>query len=232
MTFAAYDLVKPIAKFYKRSIQKDPFSVSVKKWKRDRGDALLRTEYPLHSDSVVLDVGGYAGDFANELSEKFGCRIFVFEPMPRFYETCSNRFRSNPNITVLNYGLGARNEELELSDSDDGSSFCRDNSGKKSVKACIRDVESVWNDLGLDRVDLIKINIEGGEYPLLDRMLECDLANKVANFQIQFHDFIADAKSLRSQVRNRLAETHSEQWCYEFVWESWRQHNRTTRTVG
>ena len=64
-------LVKPAVKFYKRTILRDPFLVSVKQWKRDRGDERLRMNYPLTADSVVLDVGGYVGDFASEVSFLF-----------------------------------------------------------------------------------------------------------------------------------------------------------------
>lgn len=214
-------LVKPIAKFYRRSILRDPFLVSVRRWKRDRGDKHLRMNYALTPDSVVLDVGGYIGDFTSAIVEKFGCRVLVFEPMQRFYQQCEERFADNDAVTVFNYGLGAADERLTLSDSDDASSFCRRNSEVESVSAELRDVDTIWRELGVQNVDLMKINIEGGEYPLLRRMLDQGLANRVNNFQIQFHNFVPDAVAQREDLRHRLIETHTEDWCYEFVWENW-----------
>ncbi len=216
-------LVKPVVKFYKRSILRDPFLVSVRQWKRDRGDERLRMNYQLTSDSVVLDVGGYVGDFASAVFDKFGCRVFVFEPMQRFYEECEHRFAQNDAVTVFNYGLGAADERLGLSDSADASSFCREDSGVGSVTAELRDVDAVWRELDIEHVDLLKINIEGGEYSLLRRMLDLGLADRVDNFQVQFHNFVPDAADLRDELRQRLTATHTEDWCYDFVWENWQR---------
>lgn len=214
-------LVKPIVKFYRRSILRDPFLVSVKQWKRDRGDERLRLNYDLTPDSIVLDIGGYAGDFAHAIHQKYGCRVLIFEPMPRFFEQCAQRFAENDAVNVYSFGLGAKDEELQLSNSDDASSFCRSNSGQNTVTAQIRDVATVWNECQLKFVDLVKMNIEGGEYPLLKRMVEAKLNDHVGNFQVQFHDFIPNADAMRTQLRNELSLTHDEQWCYEFVWENW-----------
>lgn len=216
-------LLKPMVKFYKRSVLKDPFSVSVKQWKRDRGDDRLRYDYDLNADSVVLDVGGYVGDFAEAIFDRFGCRVLVFEPMPRFFEACQDRFAGNDNISVFKYGLGSKDETLQLSDSSDASSFFRDTKDGATISAAIRDIDAVWDELELGDVDLVKMNIEGGEYPLLRRMIEQNRSVHVKNFQVQFHDFINDATAQRNMLRQLLSETHDEQWCYEFVWENWQR---------
>lgn len=39
----------------------------------------------------------------------------------------------------------------------------------------------------IDDIGLMKINIEGGEYELLERMIELGIINKVKDIQIQFH---------------------------------------------
>jgi FkbM family methyltransferase len=213
--------VKPGTKFYKRTILKDPFSVSVKQWKRDRGDSTLRFEYPLDENSVVLDVGGYQGDFAHALVERFRCQVLLFEPMPMFCQKCEERFAHEPKVSVFNYGLGAEDEQLSLSTDDDASSFFRGKTPDKTVPAEVRDVRSVWEELELGRVDLMKINIEGSEYPLLRRLIETKLIQQVDNIQVQFHDFVNEAARQRDELRRQLEPTHNETWCYEFVWENW-----------
>ena len=45
------------------------------------------------------------------------------------------------------------------------------------------------------QIDLLKINIEGGEYDILERMYKTGTINKVQNLQIQFHNFVEDAQS-------------------------------------
>ncbi len=214
-------LLKPVTKFYKRTIVKDPFFVSVKQWKRDRGETTLRLDYSLDETSLVLDVGGYQGDFASTLVDRYHCRTLVFEPMPSFCRKCDERFSQEPKVSVFNYGLGARDEKLSLSADDDASSFFRGKDTDNTVSAEVRDVLSVWKELDLGRVDLMKINIEGGEYPLLRRLIETGLIQQIDNLQIQFHDFVDDAMEQRNELRRQLGSTHEETWCYEFVWENW-----------
>ena len=85
----------------------------------------------------------------------------------------------------------------------------------------VRDVLSVWEELDLGRVDLMKINIEGSEYPLLRRLIETTLIQQIDNIQVQFHDFVDDAARQRDELRRQLEPTNDETWCYEFVWENW-----------
>jgi len=214
-------LFKPVAKFYKRTIKKDPFLVSLKQWKLDRGDAMLRYEYPLDETSVVLDVGGFQGDFSDAMVNRYGCRVLLFEPMASFFGQCEERFAEEPRVSVFHYGLGSKDEQLRLSRSSDASSFFRGNGSGESVSAEVRDIASVWGQLDLARVDLMKINIEGGEYPLLRRLIETDTIRQICNIQIQFHDFVDDAENHRTKLRRQLELTHEETWCYDFVWENW-----------
>jgi hypothetical protein len=67
----------------------------------------------------------------------------------------------------------------------------------------------------------MKINIEGGEYELLDRMLETGLVERVTAFQIQFHYFVEDAETRMASAQQRLSRTHSPTWQYRFIWENW-----------
>ena len=48
-------------------------------------------------------------------------------------------------------------------------------------------METILNKWNLNVVDLIQINIEGDEYPLLENMLKTGLINKFKNIQIQYH---------------------------------------------
>lgn len=216
-------LAKPAFKFYQRRIRKDPFHCAIAQWKRDRGEQELKFNFPLTSESVVLDVGGFRGDFAHEVFSRFGCKVLVFEPMPEFYDQCVKRFRDNPNVRVLRYGLGEVDERLPLSEANDASSFFRGDADSGSVSAEVRDVKSVWDELQIRDVALMKINIEGSEYPLLDRLIESGLSTHVDHLLVQFHDFVDDASERRAVIQRRLGPSHEQSWCYDFVWESWQR---------
>ena len=78
-----------------------------------------------------------------------------------------------------------------------------------------------------DVVEIIKspidssINIEGGEYRLLPRMLDTGIVNLCQHLQIQFHNY-PNCIKLRDDIRRKLMLTHTEIFNYPFVWESWR----------
>jgi FkbM family methyltransferase len=192
------------------------------RWRRDHGDQRLRLAYPLTRESVVWDLGGYQGDFAASVHERYGSKVVVFEPVPSFFRHCSDRFLGMPDIRCLPFGLGAHNGRLQISQDSDASSFVRTSrSGGEGLSAEIRAVPEVWEELATRCVDLMKINIEGGEYDVLESLLSAGLIGQVKHLQVQFHDFVADAVKMRDSLRQRLSHTHRQDWCYEFVWESW-----------
>ena len=214
-----------LSRLYKIYILKDEFTIQVKKWLADGGDHNLRLDYPeLTSGSIVFDLGGYLGDFTAAIIERYNCKAYIFEPHPEYFSKCIERFSSYENVMVLNYGLADKNGEFFLSNSLDGSSFINPNhSQKDGIKCVIRDLSSVLNELDIKSIDLMKINIEGGEFPLMEHIISCDKQAIVGQYQIQFHNFVENAVDRRMQISRALSKTHVRTWCYTFVWENWRK---------
>ena len=77
-----------------------------------------------------------------------------------------------------------------------------------------------------DGVDLMKINIEGSEFPLLERMIDCDLLGEVRCFLIQFHEWHPGAYRRRRRIQRALAKTHTKVWDYPFIWEKWQRRTQ------
>jgi FkbM family methyltransferase len=199
----------------------DKFLPEVKRWFLEQADGCLRLDYPLDKRSVVFDVGGYEGSWASEIYQKFESNIFIFEPVPDFANDIKTRFYSNKKVQVLTYGLSDKNEKLSISLGGDNSSFYI-NSKSKTVSAEIREFShELLSSLGVKKIDLMKINIEGGEYDLLEHMINNGTIKHVKNLQIQFHNFVPNAIERRTKIRNQLNLSHQETWCYEFVWENW-----------
>jgi hypothetical protein len=67
----------------------------------------------------------------------------------------------------------------------------------------------------------MKINIEGGEYELLEHLINSGLVSRIRRMQIQFHDFVPDAVARRARLVEALARSHRQSWSYYFVWEEW-----------
>lgn len=216
-----YKTIGKIARLFKREVLRDPFLLEVKRWFKNDGDNTLRLDYPLDENSVVWDLGGYQGDFAAEINQRYRCHVYVFEPMPEFYEKCVARFVGNNKIHCLKFGLSNKAGWFDISNSDDASSFVRGNSASGGHQAELRTVIDMFDSLNVDHVDLLKINIEGGEYDVLPALIDTGLIKRVRFIQVQFHDFIPGAREKRDAIRTALGDTHVEMWNYPFVWESW-----------
>lgn len=178
----------------------------------------------LGHSSVVFDVGGFQGNWAADIHERYGARIHVFEPHPAFAGEIRNRFQGNDAILTHEFALGSSEGELTLSDDGDASSSFR--KGKLSVKGRIEPVARFFAETDIPRIDLMKVNIEGGEYDLLPALSEAGIMPRIGILQVQFHLFTEADIQRREAIRAVLAETHDCDWSYDFVWEQWSLRNR------
>ena len=192
-----------------------------KPWFAVNGDTTLRLDYNLTEKSIVLDLGGYKGNFAQNIFDKYSSTIHVFEPVTSFYSIIEDRFKDNDKVKAYPFGLSNEDKELYISNTDDGSSvFIKT---EDSEKIQLKSIINFLKENNIDKVDLIKINIEGGEYEILESLLEANLISMFKNLQIQFHDFIIEnARERMESIQKQLAKTHETTYQYDFVWENWK----------
>jgi len=195
-----------------------PHKAMVHKWHSDNME-VKRIEYDLSKDSVVFDVGGYKGQWSSDIFARYLCEIHVFEPVIEFAKKIEWRFKANDLIKVNKFGLSNKNYQTEISLMLDGSSVIR--SGEKKEIIELRDILEVVKEKNIKNIDLIKINIEGCEYDLIERMIEGGLQKNIKNIQIQFHNFMPDSEKRMLEIRKKLSVTHKPTYCYDFVWENW-----------
>lgn len=195
----------------------------VRKWFSDDGDNTLRLDYPLNSNSLVFDLGGYEGGWTSKIYEKYECNIYVFEPIPELYSNLINKFKSFDKIKVFPFGVSDEDKTSEIFLLNDASSF-HIKSDKKILTKIIS-ITKFLNDNNITNIDLIKINIEGDEFSVLKTLLDNHMINIFENIQVQFHRINNDSVSLRNSIRDRLASTHKCTYNYEFVWENWEKIN-------
>ena len=179
--------------YYRLIFLGDKFLPEANRWFLEQSDNSLRIDYDLNEKSVVFDVGGYEGSWAAEVYEKFKCNIFIFEPVPEFSKNIEQKFLGNKQVHVYSYGLGNKNDQLLITMGDDNSSFYIPSS-KNTISAEVRELtHKLLSGLGVESIDLLKVNIEGGEYDLLEHMIENETISLVKNLQVQFHNFVPNA---------------------------------------
>jgi FkbM family methyltransferase len=208
-----------------RSVQKKFFPTDrdrvIRRWKSDQGDETLRLDYELNSRSVVLDLGGYRGEWASDIHVRYGCTVHVFEPVQSFAEGIVSRFQGNKSIHVHHCGLGKSTRAERIGLSADASSMFQNDGALETIQ--IVDAADWFQKQNVPRVDLMKINIEGGEYELLEQLLDCGLTSRIENIQVQFHNIAADSESRMNSILQRLQKTHQPTYQYHFVWENWQR---------
>lgn len=206
-----------------RTLRRDPwrkiFYDAFAEWKRDKGED-LRFRFPnLTAESVIFDMGGFEGNWAARLHSAHGGTYHIFEPHPRFSKEISQRFNGMDNMHCHPFALGSKDGTLDLSDTGDASSAVAAN--EKSVSGSIRAVSGFFAENTIPKIDLMKINIEGGEYDLLPALIDSETIGRIALVQIQFHLYQQSDIALREEIRARLSQTHTCDWVYPFVWEQW-----------
>jgi FkbM family methyltransferase len=142
-----------------------------------------------------------------------------------FANRISERFSKNDKIQVFPYGLGGATRMEQIYIAADGSSLFKKLGNREDVE--IVDVKD-WIEGNLkdhQHIDLMKINIEGGEYELLDRLIEMQLIDMINNIQVQFHQVSHSSLSHMNRIQSDLMNTHEPTYQYEFVWENWRRKN-------
>ncbi|MEQ1786442.1 MAG: FkbM family methyltransferase [Acidimicrobiales bacterium] len=190
----------------------------------------MLTDLPVDSTAVVVDVGAYRGEWAEPMWDAYQPTIHCFEPAPFACRKLRRAFAGNDKVHVHQYGLGGADATAALSLSGPGSSLFDGSAEFEHIDVPIRDVVTVLEELGLDRVDVLKVNIEGGEYDLLDRLEEADWLSRIGIVLVQFHEWHPKAYGRRRRNRRALARTHEETWCYPWVWECWSLRPAGTRS--
>lgn len=75
---------------------------------------------------------------------------------------------------------------------------------------------------GIRVIDLMKINIEGGEQDLWEHTIDNGYVERIKNIQVQFHDFVPTSEHCMQNIQASLSQTHYLTYQYPFVWENWR----------
>jgi FkbM family methyltransferase len=172
----------------------------------------LRYEYPLKPDDLVVDVGGYEGKFANEIRKRYGCRVWCFEPV--FHQEI--RSKLYPGIKLFTSGIGRDNYDQTFQIKGDMTGAWADGS---EIEVSIVNVNEVLNE----PVALLKLNCEGGEYEILEAILDDGDPLLFDNIQVQFHPIFPDSEQRWQKIRERLLVTHELTYDAPWCWENYKR---------
>ena len=160
-------------------------------------------DYTPRTGDVVFDVGAGIGAETLLFSRLVGPsgRVVSLEAHPRTYERLVRLCEVNrlQNVTPLQVAASDADGEVAISDLEHHLQNVLVESGGIAVPA--RRIDTIARDLGVPRIDLLKMNIEGAERQAI-RGLE-GIMSITRHVCIGCHDFLADAggaPELRTKV--------------------------------
>jgi FkbM family methyltransferase len=192
-----------------------------KLWNFDKGDDTHRLNYPLTKDSFVWDVGGFEGGWSAKISNIYDCNIFVFEPVKEYYDALVHKFANTPKVKIFNFGLGASTMKCNMSPDGDGSKPKEEGS-----PVLIKSINEFIFEENITSVDLIKINIEGAEYGLMESLIDKNNIEVFNHYQIQFHVWETNCEERHKLILESINKTHDSTYSYPFIWEGF--HKKLT----
>lgn len=187
---------------------------------RNGGKELLY-DLPVSTNELVIDAGGFEGDWTSKMLVQYGCRSEVFEPIPAYADNLQRLFRENAMVQVHAAALGGSTRITSFSVASDGSSEFLSKGGSSSIEVEVKDIHGYIESLRDKIIACLKLNIEGGEYEVLERLIELCQTWRFKSFLIQFHKQPEGWEERYIKITTRLRETHNLDWCYPMVWEKW-----------
>lgn len=169
-------------------------------------EVFLRRDYgTIPAGATVLDLGASTGVFAVYAAASApGTRIVAYEPMPSAYALLvENVERNGANVDCRNAAVAATSGETRLYIRGEGLYFpsvIPPPSGADDLTVPGVTLADIMDRDGLDAVDLLKLDIEGGEYDVLyGAPPEC-LA-RIAEIRMEAHDLDEDRRNTAALKR-------------------------------
>lgn len=154
----------------------------------------------------VIDIGANVGLFSLYMLKKNNCkRIYAIEPTKKAFEQLSDVLKFESNTSIHKLAIHNFNDKSKIKSVEDNSTIsgfideihnytnCRMNDEEVDVVTLSR----FMNDHNLNHVDLIKIDIEGCEYDVIDSLSDSDLL-KSDRYLIEYH--LAKTKNIKKMI--------------------------------
>ena len=136
----------------------------------------------INESSVVLDIGANIGDITDLLSKRFKSHIFSYEPNISCYNFMLSRFEKNLKIHIFNLAVSnfAGNAYLYFHKNSENIAHYSQRSSLKPEKdgldkrkrvlvKCVNIKDVLYEH---ERIDLIKIDVEGAEYDIMPELIK------------------------------------------------------------
>lgn len=185
-------------------------------------------EWTIQPDWVCY-CGGVGEDirFELELARRWGVHVHLFDPTPRSIAFMRAAQLPGEQFTFLPVGLWSEDATLHFAAPQNEtyvSHTVMDGNAQPGFDAPCRSLPSLMSELGHDRVDLLKMNIEGAEGAVLDAALAAGIRPRVITLTWEGDGAFRKAIERTSRLRGEdYALVGRNAWFFTYVDEARRR---------
>lgn len=141
----------------------------------------------INDGDVVVDLGGNTGVFNRWAYSQGASKVISFEPDKRYFKLLS--LNADPRSVLFNAAISSQMGELEIYESPHlgGSSLLKFNDYLKKYKTRTYTLDYLFETKLIDRIDFLKIDIEGSEIQAMKGISDENL-KKVKNIAMEYHN--------------------------------------------
>lgn len=186
--------------------------VSIKhKWYgNDYGGFYVHQEI-LNNQSIVYSFGiGEDISFDKAMAEQHGCQIFAFDPTPKSVNWVNNQ-QLPSRFSFFDYGIdvktGTVNFNLPKNKTYVSGSIVMHNSldQHNTISVPMKSFSDITDELGHKRINLLKMDIEGSEYHIIESILSSGI--EIDQLLLELHErFFTDGQEQTKRLLKSLSE--------------------------
>ena len=163
----------------------------------------------LNKESIIYSFGiGEDISFDKALIANHNCNVFGFDPTPKSINWVKSQNISK-KFSFFEFGVSNKSGSTDFylpknPDHVSGSSVSQSNINiKEKVIVKMKTIQDILNELGHKHIDVLKMDIEGGEYDVIENILDSNIS--VNQILIEFHDrFFEDGRFKSIRAINNL----------------------------
>jgi FkbM family methyltransferase len=121
-------------------------------------DGAYERVFKVEEGDLVVDLGASSGPFARSVLDRKPAHIYCVEPGKSLFRTLNQNLRGYP-VTAINKAIGHDNKGF----------FCASVYGEGEVLVESITFETLVQDYGLEKIDFLKLDCEGGEYAVFTK---------------------------------------------------------------
>ena len=161
------------------------------------------------SPAFIVDAGANVGLISALFATRFpAARIAALELDPANFRLLERNVRSYPNVTAIHAGLWSHSTELTIANPDAESWGYRAEErggGGQGVRVQARSVSDILRDFGIPRINILKVDIEGGEMEVFNDASE-EWLGSVDQIVIELHERLVPGceRAVMERLRSRF----------------------------